>query len=252
MRRNCPTAGRPEETSNFERRIGELREASVIPTSGRLCQQFFGRIGQSPPARLFLASFVAQRGLDVRRSNSRTKQTKAAPRIKIRGAAEKSGTGDAVPVRTVQTSCSFRTGSRVPTTPKAHSASADLAAARGSRPSSLPAGPEPGSEQEPAREPEPCSGPGSEQRQEPHSPHPTHSRRRSQPGHSSSVCSSHRQLRNRTDGEPFPHDGGPSDRSRPRRRSVPPQLPCCSSKDCGGGFGRFPWPPRGGHVRRRH
>jgi len=248
--RKCAAIVRPEsrhsDESNFEMRIGELREASVIPPGGRLCQHFFGRIGQSQFWSTWSAAHK-RRGCGALASIRRLKK-QSGPRISIRGPRRVRNRLGRSRSASSQTSCSCRTGSRAQATRKACS-SADLACERGNTPSSLPE--EPGPEQEPAWGPEPCWGPGSE-RQEPRSSGPTHSRRRNQPGHSSSVCSSRRQLRNRTDARPFPRDGGPSDRSRPRRRSGPPRLPCCSSKDCGGGCGRFPRPHCGGRVHRRH
>ncbi len=120
--------------------------------------------------------------------------------------------------------------------------SAERADARGSTPSSLPE--EPGPAQEPEPGPEPSSEPESEQP----ASSPPHSRR---PGHSSSVCSSHRRPRNRTAAGPSLHGGGRGDRSQPTRRSRRPRLRGCSSKDSGAATRRFARPPHGGRVHQR-
>jgi hypothetical protein len=184
------------------------REASVIPIEGRFCQHVFGRFGRTLPG----IGNPAIRTICVRRwtpyEKKRPPDVIRGPRaIKDRLRRSRSAQG--------QISCSCRTGRKDRSTTRAHSASARHAAAWGSTPSYLPE--EPGPEPEPAWGPEPCWGPGSE-RQEPRSSGPTHSRRRNQPGHSSSVCSSRRRPRIRTVAEPSLRDGGRGDHSQPKRR----------------------------------
>jgi hypothetical protein len=184
------------------------REASVIPIGGRFCQHVFGRFGRTLPGK----GNPAIRTTCVRRWTTNEKKRPPdvirGPRaIKDRLRRSHSTHG--------QISCSCRTGRKDRSTTRAHSASARRAAAWGSTPSYLPE--EPGPEPEPAREP--CWGPGSDQQEpERHSSERTHSLTHSQPGHSSSVCSSRRRPRIRTVAEPSLRDGGRGDHSQPKRR----------------------------------